>query len=394
MDPTTVILVLAIHLVCSGGLYALIATGMPPRSGLGPWGVGCIMFGVAYMARLTAGLQHMPPWVAAMDVTMMVAVLLFVSGLRQFLGRQAMRWQTLAVAAALYALAHLLAYGYAGVVGRHLLQNAVLGALYALLAAEGLAGRRHQPAALKRPLTVLAVLIGGLGLLTVLRSASVLFAGTQSLYAGPYAQAYYGYASLAALLLELTLLWMVFVRLNGQLAELASRDALTRLLNRNGLNETVQRHFAARGAAPLTLLQIDIDHFKRINDRYGHPGGDRVLCAVAESLSAHVRGSDFVARVGGEEFLVGCVGADHGFAERLAERLRTSVTELRVVLEGAAEPLRCSVSIGVSPRCVSAAGWDAAWQQADRALYAAKDAGRDRVFLFDAGRGAPVPFAA
>ena len=91
MDPTTVIIVLATHLVCSGGLYLLIGRGMPPRSGLGPWGAGCLLFGVAYLARLAVGLQNTPHWIALMDVTMMIAVGLFLSGLREYLGRPAVR---------------------------------------------------------------------------------------------------------------------------------------------------------------------------------------------------------------------------------------------------------------------------------------------------------------
>lgn len=393
MDPTTVIIVLATHLVCSGGLYLLIGRGMPPRSGLGPWGAGCLLFGVAYLARLAVGLQNTPHWIALMDVTMMIAVGLFLSGLREYLGRPAVRWQVLAGAAAAYALVHLIAMAAAGAIGRHLLQNAVLGSLYVVLAFETLRARRSRGTALRAPLGVLAGLVGGLAVLTVVRSVSVLVAGPAALYAGLLAQIYYGYASLAALLLELTLLWMVFVRLNGQLADLASHDALTRVLNRNGLQQAVQRHFAARGAPPLTLLQIDVDHFKRVNDDHGHAAGDRVLCAVAQALGAHIRGSDFVARVGGEEFLVGCAGAEQGFAERLAERLRLGVSELRVAVDGVAAPLRCSVSIGVSRRCDSLAGWDAAWQQADRALYAAKAAGRDRVVPFDLA-GAPAALGA
>jgi diguanylate cyclase (GGDEF)-like protein len=388
MDPTTIIIVLAVHLVCSGVLYVLIGRGMPPRSGLGPWGSASILFGLAYLARLGAGLQNMPAWIGLVDIMLMLAVALFLSGLRQFLGRAPWRWQVFALAALGYGAAHALVFGAAGAVGRNLLQNLVLGGLYTLMTFEALRGRPHQPAGLRTPLSMLAALVGGLALLTAMRSVVVVTGGVAALYTGPLAQAYYAYASLAALLLELSLLWMVFVRLNGQLAELAVRDPLTRVLNRNGLDDVLARHFAARGAPPVTLLQVDVDHFKQINDGHGHAAGDAVLCAVAASLTSHVRGSDFVARVGGEEFLVVCAGGDAAVPLALAERLRAGVRALEVSVDEGRPSVRCTVSVGVSRRFAALAEWQRAWREADRALYAAKAAGRDRVVAFE-----PAPAA-
>jgi diguanylate cyclase (GGDEF)-like protein len=167
--------------------------------------------------------------------------------------------------------------------------------------------------------------------------------------------------------------------LNTQLSELASRDALTRVLNRNGLEEVLSRHFAERSTRPVTLMQVDIDNFKRINDSHGHAAGDLVLREVAASLNANIRASDFIARVGGEEFLVGCVAADDGVARSLAERLLAGIRKLEVMVPGTKIPVRCTVSIGISRRCNERADWEACWAEADRALYAAKAAGRDCV---------------
>jgi diguanylate cyclase (GGDEF)-like protein len=203
------------------------------------------------------------------------------------------------------------------------------------------------------------------------------------MYTGLAAQVYYGYASLAVVLLGLNLLWMVFVRLNGQLQELASRDALTRVLNRNGLDDALARHFAARDAAPVTLLELDVDHFKRINDEFGHATGDQVLSALADTLVKHVRGNDFVARMGGEEFLVGCVGGDRDVALGLGERLRAGVAAVQVPVRAGAAAVSCTVSIGVSRSFGSLAGREAAAREADEALYAAKAGGRNRVVVFE-----------
>jgi diguanylate cyclase (GGDEF)-like protein len=175
----------------------------------------------------------------------------------------------------------------------------------------------------------------------------------------------------------------VVLRLQTRLAELASHDALTRLLNRNGLDEQLQRHFARRETQPVTLLQLDVDHFKRINHAHGHAVGDVVLQAVAGALTAHVRGGDFVARVGGEEFVIGCVGGGRAAAEALAERVRASVGALRIEMPNAApQTVGCTVSIGVSREFASLDRWEMAWREADNALYSAKQGGRNRVAMY------------
>jgi diguanylate cyclase (GGDEF)-like protein len=383
MDPTTVIIILAIHLTCSGGLYYLIGRRMPPRSGLGLWSAGGIVFGVAYLGRLAAGLQGTHALAQVLDLAMVLAALFFIGGLRQFVGQTPLPWRVLSAFLAFYLVAQLLAVDTWGLQGRHVLLNLTLGLIYAGLATSAGVAARRAGDALRLPLVVLTVLMGGLALLTVLRGIGIGIEGTGTMYRGLSAQIYYGYASLAAVLLGLNLLWMVFVRLNTQLADLAARDALTRVLNRNGLDDVLARHFAARDALPVTLLQVDVDHFKQINDGHGHATGDAVLRAVAGLLTARMRGSDFVARVGGEEFLVGCVGGDAALAVGLAERLRAGVSELVVPSAEGHAPVRCTVSVGVSRRFAALVEWQQAWREADRALYAAKSAGRDRVVSFE-----------
>jgi len=379
MDPNTVIIILATNLICSGGLYHLIGRGMPPRSGLGLWALGGVLFGSAYIGRLLAGRHVASQWMVLPDTTMVLAALLFVAGLRQFLSRGPGRWQVLAAAVLAYALVQVVAQQAWGLVGRYMLLNLTLGLIYGALTFESLRARPQQGAALGPPLLVLSAVMGLLSASTAARGFVIAVHGPQAVSQGLYAQIYYAYASLAAVLLGLNLVWMVFVRLNTQLSELASRDALTRLLNRNGLEEVVARHFAGRELKPLTVMQVDVDHFKRVNDHHGHAAGDRVLRAIAATLAANVRGSDFIARVGGEEFLVGCVAADDGVALALAERLRAGVRQLDIAVPGVRLPVHCTVSIGISRRCSTRDGWDQAWSEADRALYAAKAAGRDCV---------------
>ncbi|MHC1790334.1 GGDEF domain-containing protein [Solidesulfovibrio sp.] len=170
--------------------------------------------------------------------------------------------------------------------------------------------------------------------------------------------------------------------LEEELVHRAASDVLTGLANRRGFFENAARALgaAARSGAPLGLIMLDVDHFKAVNDTFGHEVGDAVLRAVAGRLRDSVRVSDSVGRVGGEEFAVLCPGTDRGGAAELAERLRRAVEAL--VVETAGRPIRVTASFGV-------ALWDAALDQdaadclarADRALYAAKRSGRNRVCL-------------
>jgi len=110
--------------------------------------------------------------------------------------------------------------------------------------------------------------------------------------------------------------------------------------------------------------------------------------AIGQLLVGQLRGSDFVARVGGEEFVVGCLNVDSRVATLLAERLRGAVRDLRLPDTPTASGVRCTVSVGISRRFSRLDDRDAAWREADAALYAAKSAGRNRVMAFDAAAAA------
>lgn len=168
---------------------------------------------------------------------------------------------------------------------------------------------------------------------------------------------------------------------SGELAKLATIDPLTGLANRRQFDAYLERLLAdgRRATDTLSLLMIDIDHFKRFNDRYGHAAGDTALRAVAKGLKQTVsRNHDFAARYGGEEFVVVLSGIDRLAALDVAERLRALVEGMLIAHESGAQ--RLTISIGI----VSIRGGDtldpaALLLQADRALYRAKALGRNRV---------------
>ncbi|MDX1464644.1 MAG: GGDEF domain-containing protein [Halomonas sp.] len=170
-------------------------------------------------------------------------------------------------------------------------------------------------------------------------------------------------------------------------------DELTGLYNRRRLQEVADQEFVRRQRhpSPLSLMLLDLDHFKHVNDAYGHPVGDAVLSRFAETLQRQVRRLDTVARMGGEEFAVLLPDTDGRAARQLAERIRAATRAMPLPEE--AGDHRLTVSIGLT-EARQGDGFEHLYSRADRRLYRAKEAGRDRVVSSDsltemANDGAP-----
>jgi diguanylate cyclase (GGDEF)-like protein len=168
----------------------------------------------------------------------------------------------------------------------------------------------------------------------------------------------------------------------------ASTDSLTGLPNRRGLDDTLKRlvAHANRSHTPVSLVAVDLDHFKDVNDTAGHECGDEVLAAFGVMLRANLRGSDFAARAGGEEFVVVLPETDRSGAMHVAEHLRRATAALTVPRLGA----RITASFGVATLPDDAHDTDGLLRLADRALYAAKQRGRNRVEAVSAAAAATV----
>ncbi|HET9516554.1 MAG TPA: GGDEF domain-containing protein, partial [Actinoplanes sp.] len=166
-------------------------------------------------------------------------------------------------------------------------------------------------------------------------------------------------------------------RLFAQVQSLATTDGLTGLYNRRHFTEIAgaQISIARRNHRPLIGMMVDIDHFKKVNDTYGHAVGDDVIRAVAGALTARIREPDVLCRYGGEEFAV-IMSEMHGDPAEVAERLRVAVAELTVPT--AHGELRVTVSIGVAV-LPPGGDLDSVLGSADEALYRAKEAGRNQV---------------
>jgi diguanylate cyclase len=166
-------------------------------------------------------------------------------------------------------------------------------------------------------------------------------------------------------------------RQNRRLDELGRTDALTGLANRREGFAQADKELARyrRSGRAAVLVLLDIDHFKHINDHYGHPAGDEVLCAVAKTLRGCCRGVDVVARYGGDEFLLVLPETDLRGAEAVARRIRRQLDSRDFDIH---PDLRCTVSVGAAQAGPDTASVDAWMLEADAALYRAKAAGRDR----------------
>ncbi len=168
---------------------------------------------------------------------------------------------------------------------------------------------------------------------------------------------------------------------NQQLQNMAMHDALTGLLNRRAFEIQAEQAIsrARRDGTSLAALMLDLDHFKRINDQYGHPAGDAVLKFTADVMAASVRETDLMARVGGEEFMVLLPGSSPQAALEVAEKVRQRVTHAPPALNTVWQ-VHISASVGVACFAPGHMGsFEQLYAQADQALYEAKRLGRNRV---------------
>ncbi len=167
-----------------------------------------------------------------------------------------------------------------------------------------------------------------------------------------------------------------------KLREISNRDSLTKLFNRRYIEETLSTEFdhAHRYGNKLSIILMDIDFFKKVNDNYGHLAGDEVLRIVSQHLNKGLRGTDILGRYGGEEFIVVLPETDIKGATVLAERLRRAVEADPITTEG--KTLAISISLGVTELHKKTTGYEQLIAEADLGLYQSKDNGRNCTTIF------------
>ncbi len=182
--------------------------------------------------------------------------------------------------------------------------------------------------------------------------------------------------------LQLTGMAVASLKLRTQLENQSIRDPLTGLFNRHFMQLTLSQELsrAARGGTVVALFMVDVDHFKRFNDTFGHGAGDTMLLAIANAFRANVRTEDTVCRYGGEEFAIIVPGVSVQTALERAERIRVTVAGLSVPLEDAPDG-QATVSIGMAFYPADSRNPETLLRKADQALYRAKHNGRNQVWL-------------
>ncbi len=170
---------------------------------------------------------------------------------------------------------------------------------------------------------------------------------------------------------------------NAELNRLSSTDSLTGIFNHGHWKAMLKREVSRHGryGSMASLVMIDIDHFKRVNDEHGHQAGDVMIQAVADVIRRHARDVDVVGRYGGDEFAVVLPDTDKVGARVFCERLREAIEALQVAHEG--QTIRCTVSLGVADLTKSAHDARTLIEWADQALYTAKKNGRNQVSIYE-----------
>ena len=193
--------------------------------------------------------------------------------------------------------------------------------------------------------------------------------------------------SVVVVMIENFLVMMMFnhniIRHEATLQEMASKDGLTGINNRRTFMIIGEEHFehAKRYGNPLSLLMFDVDHFKQINDQCGHLAGDLALVKIAETLQKNIRASDFLARFGGEEFVIILPETESIAAQELGNDLRRSIAGACITADSG-EKVFCTASVGISQYSSTTATLMELVHQADLALYQAKEEGRNKAIVY------------
>lgn len=381
--PTLHLVNIALHLIAG---LCLIVAGRSFRGGmpLGLWGLSNLLFASGFLT-VTAPLLGGHPLLWNLTGNLLIDIgtgMAFVSLCLFLKSRRRALW--LLLPAGLFSVSKV---GLFLAIGLYLPANVVLGCLCRVLLTLGCAWIlwRHAEPELRPASTVLALFQLTSALILVARVAwelGIVIPNDKvahgDLGGDPTTPLALLLRCCVTFILTMGYLWMLGRRLETRLNRLARQDPLTRVANRRALSEAGQKAMgrARRQGTPLAVLMIDVDHFKAVNDRWGHGTGDRLLTAVAGAIGGALRSSDLLGRVGGEEFAVLLPEAGMDAATGVAERIRKTVEAL--VVDSDQGPVTCTISAGVA-QFDTQPHWDRLIDDADRALYRAKTGGRNRV---------------
>lgn len=379
LDPRT----LAIASLLTAGLMGAVSLGFATLRGssrvIGAWGMAILVLAVGLLGLSLRGL--IPDWIsiALANTTIVAALALAIRGLRRFIGSAPRDTVAVTLVAALFLYLLVFSVATPSNVARTL---AVSAALAILAARAALLLRRRAPAACRLSCRFTEIVLWGVVLATAIRFAGTLVVRSEdvmrpdALNAATFL-AYAGFIMISTL----GVMWMEIETLQAELVYSAHYDSLTGIYNRGTFLEEFEREVsrASRAGGAFSLAIFDLDNFKLLNDRYGHPVGDQILRRFADVLRAGIRKHDTVGRYGGEEFALLMPQADKETAVGVAERVRRALESRGVTVDE--RRIDVTVSGGIATYGIDGYDWGTLLSAADTALYQAKDRGRNRIAI-------------
>lgn len=389
LDLRTVMLMTAGVNLLFAGILMLVGRQAGAIKGAGQWALGDLCIGLSFAAAV---LMPTPPstWgIVLLAMMIGLGIGLLYSGIETFKGKRSNYTVPVALAALMAMQTIWFTVLHDDVQGR-IAANWLVYSLVNAACARSLFVHIEKP--MRTAYWLAAASFAFVALATGARAADAVLSavGEARLFeTNTASQSAFFVASMAQISLSFALVLMINYRLADDLRRLAAIDALTGVLNRGSLESEAARLAAraARTGGNIALIMIDVDKFKGVNDRHGHPAGDEVLRQLAALMTLMTRRGDCLGRYGGEEFCMVLPETSEADAAVLAERLRQRYADLRVAWRG--EMLSGSISIGVADARLAGVDMAAMVAAADKALYRAKDDGRNRVVLYSACVGAP-----
>ena len=384
LDPRTILIIWAAINILFAGVLALVGRQSEDIRGAKQWAWGDLLIGLSF--ALSSQVTNPPPFYVVLfaSIGLGTGFGLLYNGIEAFRGKRCSYWIPVFLSIAMFG--NNFVFAFLDEEPRlRILINFVLFAGLHIACARALFIKVEAP--LRTAYWIAGISFSLIAVLCVARIVNLLFftADTVKMFSNTGVNPYVFFiASMAQMSMSLAFMLLINTSLANRLIALAATDALTGLMNRRSLDQEITRQLAneKRHGECISLMMIDVDHFKQINDQYGHLAGDEVLRRLAHLMQSVVRTNDYIARYGGEEFCILLPGTNEAQALILAERLRRLFNELVIEWEG--DIVRGSISIGVADTLHDAHEAHSLLSAADLALYMAKHQGRNRVIAFSA----------
>lgn len=385
LDVRTIMLVFSALTLMFSGLLALAGKYSSNVKGVGHWALANLLMasGFAFSYSFSTASPNQQPWpIILASVLIVCGLCLQYSGIQRFKDKP-INWRFVAITVGAIFLSGIWFTGVQNnVMGRAIVNSVIFGIVFAACARELLIPA-ESPLRIAYWLT--GISYGALSLLVFAR-AVILWQSSAESYGLFQNIPINPLTFLGVCLLQFSTMFgyvlMLDYRLVGELGKLASLDPLTGAFNRRRLEEEASRLQARsiRTGDPIAVMMIDVDHFKKVNDRYGHQVGDEVLRHLAKTIEAAIRADDYFARYGGEEFCILLPSTTKNEAYVLAERLRQVYADNPFLF--ASQRLPSTISIGIADSVDAGTEFKLLVQAADNALYEAKQAGRNLVMQY------------